>query len=268
MFASACGGDSGGNPGPGPSPTPTGVTVTSTGGTLFIGRTSQLQATETLSDGTTRPGVGLAWSSENGAIAAVSSSGVVTGLSAGQTNIFAGTNPRGQFLVRVFPSFAGDWLGTETIAACDATGDFRPVCREGGELEAGRSFRHEHTATQDNAEVQLTFTDGLGSYAMTGTISVGGELALGIGNAAPPDPDFAILVENWRSRSDSPSLTTGSYDQLLAVPGTIHTVRLHVTFQNVVRVGGGPSAAAASAAAGAPVRLIDVLRDRITGDRR
>jgi hypothetical protein len=68
-------------------PTPISVTVTSSNSIILIGQTEQMTATITMSDGTTKPGTGT-WVSENAGIASVNQSGLVTGISPGEVNIY------------------------------------------------------------------------------------------------------------------------------------------------------------------------------------
>src|SRR5512137_997510 len=67
-----------------------GITMTPGSATLGVGATGQLTVTGTYSDGTRAPmTTGLTYSSSAPAVAAVSSSGVVTGLSVGSSTVTA-----------------------------------------------------------------------------------------------------------------------------------------------------------------------------------
>lgn len=73
-----------------PSPTVTGVVVTGNGAFTSKNQTSQLTATANLSDSTSQDITNSAtWSSSNGAVAIVSSSGLVTALNFGTATIMA-----------------------------------------------------------------------------------------------------------------------------------------------------------------------------------
>ena len=70
-------------------PTITAVTLTPAAGAMVIGNTQQLLATATYSDASTQACVPASWSSSAPGIATVSSSGVVTGVAAGTSNVTA-----------------------------------------------------------------------------------------------------------------------------------------------------------------------------------
>ena len=82
----SCKKDSPTTPTPPSPPTITGVTVTSEHSTIVVGNTEQMTATVTMSDGTTRAGVGT-WSSDNTGVAIVNQSGLVTGIQTGGVDI-------------------------------------------------------------------------------------------------------------------------------------------------------------------------------------
>ena len=72
------------------NPTLTTVTVGPTGFTLPVGSTQQMTATGTYNDGSTKTLTsGVVWTSSDGAVAAVSSSGRVAGVAAGTATITA-----------------------------------------------------------------------------------------------------------------------------------------------------------------------------------
>jgi uncharacterized protein YjdB len=68
----------------------TASSLTVTGAAPAVGATAQFSATATMSDGTTQDVTSqAAWTSSNGSIATVSSTGVVTGLGAGPVTVTA-----------------------------------------------------------------------------------------------------------------------------------------------------------------------------------
>jgi hypothetical protein len=117
----ACGSDT---PGAGPSQsTTTAITVT-VPGPLRMGQTAQATATETLSDGQTRP-ITSGFSSDAAAVAAVTSSGLVTGIANGRATISAVAGGRqGQQGLRVVPDYQGRWSGGLRVTSCTQTGIF------------------------------------------------------------------------------------------------------------------------------------------------
>jgi len=246
----ACGSEDGGGSVVGPSPTSstTAISVIAPGAAIFIGSTSQFEARETLSDGTTRAAAGATWGSDRPAVAGVSATGAVTAVSAGTATISADANgARGTAAIRVFPSFAGTWTGTERLSNCRDSGDLSGLCAELGLI--GQTGQHRSTLTQDAASVNAVVDGGDGTTAtMTGTITVDGELQLNAAPVLPPDPELAAVVENWRSRADVPSRMTGAYDFVVTAAGLSGSVRFTVDLQNVTRTA---SSSAASAQRGA-----------------
>lgn len=113
LILAACGGSD--SPSPTGPLTGTSVTVSFPSGPVYIGSTTQFEARETLSDGTTRLAMSATWSSDRPQIASVSNVGQVTAVAAGEANISADVNGiRGSLLVRVFPDFGGTWIGSES----------------------------------------------------------------------------------------------------------------------------------------------------------
>ena len=158
-------------------------------------------------------------------------------MSAGEATIFAdAAGSRGVLRIRVYPSFGGIWGGTDALTSCQASGDFAGFC-DG--FVPGETLQHGSSFTQADATVNASIDGGDGTFArMTGTISVGGDLELPSAPFLPADPEVAILVQNWRSRSDAPGVMTGSYEVLATVPGAAGELRLGVRLQNVFRLGG------------------------------
>ena len=99
-----------------PSPTVSGVTVTSVNSRVFLGATEQMNATVTLSNGTTQTAAGT-WGSDNTIVASVSSSGLVTGVSAGEATVYVDvpSMPRATKRIRALPTYAGTWIGTYLV---------------------------------------------------------------------------------------------------------------------------------------------------------
>jgi hypothetical protein len=212
------------------------VTTTAVTPTVFIGNLVQLEARESLSDGTTRTAVQPTWTSEAPAVATVLQSGLVSALGAGQATISAGAgaSPRGTISFRVYPNFAGGWEGAEILIGCTDSLDFRGICQE--EFPLNERYFHESRFTQNQASAAGTLDIGDGIIAKsTGTISLDGELAL---PAAPfsAGNEAIIEVRNWRSRSDAPGQMTGTYQVWFAHPqlqgGFLFTLQLQNVFRN------------------------------------
>lgn len=233
VLAAGCGSDSG----TGPSSTPESVSVTfPAGGTIFIGNAVQFEARVTSSDGTSRDVTNEAtWGSDAPTVATVSSTGLVTAVAAGQATIFAEVNPRGSMQIRVFPDFGGSWAGNEVFAACEASGAFEGFCDLPG-FRVGDVFPHRSMFIQNAASVDATIFTGDGTKAtMTGNITVGGELQLPTAPVLPAEPMVNAELQNWRSRADTPSRMTGSYEGFFTAPGLPGSVTVKVRLENVVK---------------------------------
>ena len=106
LLAVACNGDNGGPTRPSPS-TPSRVSVTYPAGAIYIGDQVQFEATVSSADGGMQAATNAAWESDAPAVATVSSSGIVTAVSAGEATIAAEVpaSGRGSLRIRVFPDF-------------------------------------------------------------------------------------------------------------------------------------------------------------------
>lgn len=227
----------------------TSLTLIVPSGTLFIGNSVQLDARETLSDGTTRPATTATWGSADPAIATVSSTGLVTAVTAGEATILADTTVHASVKIRVFPDFRGSWIGREHVTACGDDGAFEGICADPGFMPVGALYQHNSRFTQNDDSVTAVLDEGDGfTVTVTGTISVNGDLELPTGTMQPADPAVAVQVQHWRCRADVPARMTGSYEiylTMLDVPGS---VTVSIELQNVSRMS-ATSAAPSSASA-------------------
>jgi Big-like domain-containing protein len=239
LVLAACGG--------GDSPSVTGpsvgtsVTVSFPGGPVYIGSTTQFEAREALGNGTTRVPTSVAWSSDKLQVAAVSTAGVVSAIGAGEATISAEVNGiRGSLPIRVLPDFGGAWSGTETVVSCVDSGQLSGFCS--ASQFVGQAFLHESSFTQNMASVTGVLDAGDGARAtMTGTITVDGDLPLGSATVLPADPDVTAQVENWRSRADTPSRMTGTYEVLFTIPGVTGSARIGLRLDSVTKISASAS---------------------------
>lgn len=239
LTLAACGG---GDNNPVPVPlVETSVTVSFPGGPVYIGSSTQLEARETLGNGTTRVPTSVSWSSDKVQIATVSNTGVVSAVAAGEATITADVSgTRGSLLVRVLPNFGGAWSGPETVVSCADSGQLSGFCSESQFV--GEVFFHESSFTQNMASVTGVLDLGDGMRAtVTGTITVDGELLLGSAPVLPADPDLNAQVENWRSRADTPSRMTGTYEVLFTIPGVTGSARIGLRLDNVTKISASAS---------------------------
>lgn len=258
LTLAACGGSSSNPYSPAADPS---VAVSSPNGPLFIGSTTQFDARETLRDGTTRVASSASWSSDRPQIASVSTQGMVTAVAAGEATIFADVNGvRGSLAIRVFPNFAGSWLGREVAVSCIDSGALTGFCSLSGIV--GEVFSHSSTFTQSLASVTAVLQTDDGQHAtMSGTITIDGGLQLNSATALPEDPEFKLQVENWNSRSDTPSRLTGTYDVVLTVSGVTGSARVGVRLDNVTKASASTAAAARGHRSGSTLR--DAISERL-----
>lgn len=145
----ACGSDT---PGAGPlQPTTTAITVT-VQSPLRMGQTAQATATETLSDGQTRP-ITSGFSTDAAAVAIVTNSGLVTGIANGRATIAVVAGVRqGQQVLRVVPDYQGRWSGGLRVTSCAETGIFADVdfCDDS---PIGTTYHHALSLSQSGEQM-------------------------------------------------------------------------------------------------------------------
>jgi len=145
----ACGSET---PGAGPlQSTTTAITVT-VPGPLRMGQTAQATAAETLSDGQTRP-ITSGFSSDAAAVAAITNSGLVTGIANGRATISVVAGGRqGQQGLRVVPDYQGRWSGGLRVTSCTQTGIFDDVdfCDDS---PVGTTYHHALSLSQSGEQM-------------------------------------------------------------------------------------------------------------------
>jgi len=177
VFISGCGGGST-TPTP-PTPTVTSIIVTSASTMLKVGQTETFTAMVNMSDGTQRAATGT-WSSDNTGVATVISSGLVTIVGAGNTNIIMSQGGKtGQKAIRGVPDYQGTWgPGTYRLDSCTNTGDFatQGFCSY---YPIGQLFPITLTMTQTTDTVNCSvLLVGLAFTAAPSTIATNGQLSL------------------------------------------------------------------------------------------
>ena len=226
LLAVACGGDSNGGPGA-PSPVTTSslsVSYPEDHGTIYIGDEVQLQARLSSSGTAAQASTNAVWESDAPAVATVSSSGLVTAVSAGEATISVAvpSSGRGSLRIRVFPEFHGHWEGDLNVTSIAVPPDWQAFGEEdcNGLSDCASWIPLAVDLAQDGATVTGSVTSTFTTppnYEWTiesGTISIDGRLTLTSGEIVfrPPDDTGEIRARlmSWESRADTPGVMTGT----------------------------------------------------------
>ena len=146
MLAACGGGDSGGgNPPPTQTPTITRVDVSAPSVTIVAQQTVQASAIARLSDGSSNSSPNASWSTSSAAVATVSASGLVTGVSAGSATITA---------------TVGNVSGTIAIAVTASAGVLATV---------GVTLADPALQLAQSTQASVAGKDGLGTTVALGT---------------------------------------------------------------------------------------------------
>ena len=206
-------------------------------GTIFIGEQVQFLATMQSSGGGPQAALDAVWESDAPAVATVSSSGLLTAVSAGEATISAEVIPGGRssLRIRVFPKFHGHWEGNLNITRKTVP----PAWREGageeceGLDDCSEWARMAADFTQDGQTVTGSVRTNYGNeppdleWTVHGEVSLDGTLSLTFDEVVVvPEPDLEIrlTVISWKSRADTPGVMTGTAAQQLSsddLPGDV-----------------------------------------------
>ena len=225
LLALSCGGDSDGPSAPSPVTTSSlSVTYPEDHATMYIGDEVQFQATTSSSGSGAQAATNATWESDAPAVATVSSSGLVTAVSAGEATITADIpgGGRGSRRIRVFPEFHGHWEGDLNVTGISLPPDWQELGEENcnGLPDCASWIPLTADFTQDGAtvtgSVMSTFI-APPNYEWTiesGTISIDGRLTLmsdEIVFRVPDDAgDIRARLMSWESRADTPGVMTGT----------------------------------------------------------
>ena len=225
LLAVACNGEGGGPTAPSPGTTSSvSVTYPADHGTIYIGDQVQFQATDSSTGSGTQAATNAVWESDAPAVATVSSSGLVTAVSAGEATISAEVpaGGRGAQSIRVFPEFHGHWEGDLNVTRIAVPPDWRELGEEdcNGLPDCASWIPLAADFTQDGAtvtgSVKSTFT-APPNYEWTvqsGTVSINGTLSLTSDEIAFRLPDDSVDIRarlmSWESRADTSGVMTGT----------------------------------------------------------
>ena len=210
LLAVACSGDSGGPTAPSPGTTPrVSVTYPADHGTIYIGNQVQFQVA--VSSSGTQASTNAVWESDAQPVATVSSSGLVTAVSAGEATISAEVpaGGRGSLRIRVFPEFQGHWEGTLLLTRMVWPPEWdKPDCTSvRGWMQLAADF------TQDDATVTgavTSTTTNLEWTVQSGRISIDGTLSLTFDEFVSSADGDSPRFMPWESRADTTGQMTGT----------------------------------------------------------
>jgi hypothetical protein len=193
-----------------PTPVPTSITV-SLSSTVWIGESKQAAAAAAMNNGTTQA-VTTGWRSENSAVASVTDSGMVTGVSYGSATISVSLGgQQGQQTIRVLPDYEGAWSGTYRVTTCTPyPSDFYSYFCDG--LTPGSVGNVAFTMTQSGEMVSGQFTAGGRQFA-TFVTAMNGDGGIVVSGTNISSPYF--FEAHWLMKS----LARGQ------ITGTTHWVR-------------------------------------------
>ena len=212
--------------------------------TIYIGDRVQFSATVSSGGGLGQAADNAAWESNAPAVATVSSSGLVTAVSAGEATISADVDPsgRGSLRIRVFPEFDGQWVGYFNITRATFPPDWQQLpdsedCEGLSDCDGYYPFRAVFTQEEETVTGSLMWFEPpdleIPEWTWTvqdGSVSIDGTLSLTFDEVAFP----AILSEvpfeirhrlmSWESRADTPGLLTGAAQMHLTADELSDTV--------------------------------------------
>jgi hypothetical protein len=229
LTLAACGG---GGAAPTPVPVVAAPVLNGTTDIVFIGQQVTFSAT----------GTGpFKWGGDQPAVATIdSNTGVVTGIATGRVTIWA-DNAGGHTtrLLRVLPSYNGNWTGSYTLTGCQSIGDFSVIgfC---GTFSQGQVLSISFQITQSRDSVTGTFALGtLQGTLNSGVVNEDGSLPLS-GTVITSGNTTIVQLSNLRATSPSAGTMKGGFDQIWSSTTLTGTGRLSCDIRDVTRTSGAP----------------------------
>ena len=225
LLAVACGGDDGGPSAPSPVTTSSlSVSYPEDNGTIYIGDEVQFQARLSSSGTATQAPTNAVWESDAPAVATVSSSGLVTAVSAGEATISVAvpSGGRGSLRIRVFPEFHGHWEGDLNVTSIAVPPDWQALGEEdcnglsdcASWIPLAVDFAQEGATVTGSVTSTFTAPPNYEWTIESGTISVDGRLTLMSDDVVFRLPDdtgeIRARLMSWESRADTPGVMTGT----------------------------------------------------------
>jgi Big-like domain-containing protein len=192
------------------------INVTSPNANVFLGATEQMTATA--SDGHALSG---SWGTDAPAVLSVSSTGVVTAVSAGLANIFFVAEGRqGTKSMRALPNFAGNYTGQYVVTSCSSTPaleDVLDICRT---APAGTlvpyTFAFNQVGPVLSGNVLILGIPVVPSFSTT--IGAGGDATV-VGTVAAPG-GYPVNT-TWTIVQKTAGAITGTITQTVTAPGVV-----------------------------------------------
>ena len=252
LLVSGCSGDDKGPPASPLAPTTSfTLTVSSPNGYAYLGKTEQLTAAA--SDG--RAVAGGTWGTDTPSVATVDTNGLVTGVGAGQANVYYVFNGRqGTKLMRGLPNVAGSFAGEYTVSSCAATGDWVSlgICGKDG-LPPGTSLPYALTLAQTGETVTGSFALGSLKFAnFSSTIDVPGTFTF----SSACSCESTSVITTWSLSQKTASSMTGTLTQVWTSPNRSGSATINGTIDYVIKVLGVPGVVPVSS----PRDELDALR--------
>ena len=260
LVLGSCGG-SGGGP---TAPTPTSITINSTSGFIMLGQTETFTATVNLSNGTTQPLSGGAWSSDATAVATVgAATGLVTTVGRGDVTISVDAQGiRGTKKITVVPNYQGAWIGTYVVNSCTNTGGFATGAYCATIFPIGATLPVQFNLTQAGGNITgQTALGGVVSGQFVTVAVAGGGLVFQATGMLPIAPFNFKIDQAWQLNQVVAGTLTGTVTQTWTEPAVGGQMLVGATLLTTTR----SSAQPVSLRPYGPLRSLDDIAAAIRG---
>ncbi|HMF98850.1 MAG TPA: Ig-like domain-containing protein [Vicinamibacterales bacterium] len=218
-----------------PAPTVASVAVTGPDSNVYMGATTQLNASSTMSNGAAQV-PSCTWSSDTPAVATVNATGLVTGAGAGQANIICTSGGReGHKLLRVMPNYSGNWSGSYNVTGCSNSGLFASAgfCNS---FPVGITLPYNFILTQTADAVSGRFFLGQIQFDQTsGPVGMDGGLTLASSNTQQGIRNDTI----WQLAMPAASRITGNLRQNWTASNASGTATLTAVIRDSMKTSSG-----------------------------
>ena len=233
VSATACDSESSGSLPTSASPTTSAIAVT-VNSTIKVDETAQATASASLSNGQSQA-ITTGWQSDAPNVATVTPAGLVTGVANGRATIYVIAGGRqGQQVVRVVPSYEGQWAGGLRVTSCTQTGTWAQAgfCDE---FRVGTvdGFTLGVSQTGESLTARTAYGPSIIFPPVTSTLDADGAAAFTATFRDPAPPGLSIAAA-WRMTSAARGSLSGTVTETWTVPGIPGEGRL---VQDIVSAG-------------------------------